>query len=796
MGGVGRVSVSNVFRISVYGLISLAACMLAFSEGQLFPQGLTVAAVLVGFFLTDRSPRWQLSVVWAGSIGLMAFAVSIAEVVRGEFAEDLEARLVSGAHLLVYLTWIFLFQKKQEKHYWWLCALAVLQVAIGSVLTRAGWYGFLLFTFFFAAIWTLSVFSLYSAQRKFANLKRLKGAFAQPATPPVMRQSLVAFAAPAPRMLAPAESQSAIQIDAHESWVTSRFSLGTVFTAMSSILIGAVFFALIPRVWIGKAPFSDDREVEHGRALTGFTPEVKLGDFGQILESTDRVMEVRLFLDEEELDVQRYAVDNGYEEPLFRGRALGRYRAGRWSPGNMRTNQFRMPSRPRTKSFRQAIRLEPIGTEFIFAMHPVTACQVRTARGASYMNPISSVIRRQVGRGPKSASVYFAYSPADWNSDDMSRQIWSPASRDLVTGHYSDTPGEGFERLVALSRRVARGHSTDAEIAAALETHLRDSGQYSYSLDASINDPAIDPIEDFLFNRKQGHCEYFASALALMLRAVGIPSRLISGFKGGVMNSLTGVFEVQQRHAHAWVEAYIDGQWKVLDATPADRSDSVRSMAPTLKSWQEIRRYIADLWTNQIMDVDIKTQYDRFYAPLQAVAQDWWKSAKGNRGRARSLWQMLKNFLVTPERWFSWLGAVFTFVVGLLAVGFWWLTRRLVRWLSLLHRVRERRIARPTVEFYERFARICAAAGLRRSPGTTHREFGIEVSRSLQTQLAPSGLEGVPRELVDFFHTVRFGCRELTPQQLLGVNQRLDGLKSCLEHQQNGNGRPDSEKGC
>ena len=113
MGGVGRVSVSNVFRISVYGLISLAACMLAFSEGQLFPQGLTVAAVLVGFFLTDRSPRWQLSVVWAGSIGLVAFAVSIAEVVRGEFAEDLEARLVSGAHLLVYLTWIFLFQKKK-----------------------------------------------------------------------------------------------------------------------------------------------------------------------------------------------------------------------------------------------------------------------------------------------------------------------------------------------------------------------------------------------------------------------------------------------------------------------------------------------------------------------------------------------------------------------------------------------------------------------------------------------------------------------------------------------------------
>ncbi|MEO1994891.1 MAG: hypothetical protein ABGZ17_06405, partial [Planctomycetaceae bacterium] len=166
-------SVSTVFRISIYGLISLAACMLAFSEGRSFPQLLTVPAALAAFFLTDRASKWQLPVVWAGTIGLVAIGISIAEVIRGEIAEDLEARLVSGAHLLVYFTWIFLFQKKEEKHFWWLCALAVLQVAIGSVLTRAGWYGFLLFAFFFGAIWTLSVFSLYAAQRKFANLKGL-----------------------------------------------------------------------------------------------------------------------------------------------------------------------------------------------------------------------------------------------------------------------------------------------------------------------------------------------------------------------------------------------------------------------------------------------------------------------------------------------------------------------------------------------------------------------------------------------------------------------------------------------
>ncbi|MEO1997221.1 MAG: transglutaminaseTgpA domain-containing protein, partial [Planctomycetaceae bacterium] len=600
------------------------------------------------------------------------------------------------------------------------------------------------------------------------------------------RQAFRAVSSQAPSMLLPAESRSAIQLDAHQSWLTRRFSFGTVFTAMSSILIGAVFFALIPRVWIGKAPFSDDKEVERGRALTGFTPEVKLGDFGEILESTDRVMEVRLFLDDQELDVERFAIANGFEEPLFRGRALGRYRAGRWSPGNLRTNQFRMPIRPRTRAYRQAIRLEPIGTEFIFAMHPVTACRVSSeaARGAaevpSYMNPISSVIRRRMGQGNKNASVYFAYSPVDWNAGDGTRQIWSPSSRQAATGHYNDVPGAGFDRLVRLARQVTQGLASDREKASALEAHLRDSGQYGYSLNASITDPMIDPVEDFLFNRKQGHCEYFASALTLMLRAVGIPSRLISGFKGGVMNSLTGVFEVQQRHAHAWVEAYIDSQWVVLDATPADRSLSVLSLAPVLKSWQEIKLFISDLWSNQIMNVDMRTQTDRFYEPLRRAATDWWKAMQGNRSKARSLWQILKDFLLTPERWFSGPGAVLTLVFGFTAAGLWWLSRLLWRWLRKLSFRTDRRIARPTVEFYERFAQICARNGLQRSPSTTHREFGVEVTSGLQDRLSGSGLDAVPGQLVEFFQIVRFGCRALNAEQLRGIDQQLDALVSCL----------------
>ena len=90
----------------------------------------------------------------------------------------------------------------------------------------------------------------------------------------------------------------------------------------------------------------------------------------------------------------------------------------------------------------------------------------------------------------------------------------------------------------------------------ALEAYLRDSGQFTYTLQMSVDDSRLDPVEDFLVNRKRGHCEYFASALALLLRSVDIRSRMVNGFKGGDWNDLTETLNVRQKHAHSWVEAY------------------------------------------------------------------------------------------------------------------------------------------------------------------------------------------------------------------------------------------------
>jgi len=78
-------------------------------------------------------------------------------------------------------------------------------------------------------------------------------------------------------------------------------------------------------------------------------------------------------------------------------------------------------------------------------------------------------------------------------------------------------------------------------------------------------------LDEFLFERKEGHCEYFASAMAVLLRVNGIPSRVITGFASTEWNDLGQYMVVRQTHAHSWVEAYIPGLgWKVYDPTPPD----------------------------------------------------------------------------------------------------------------------------------------------------------------------------------------------------------------------------------
>ena len=130
---------------------------------------------------------------------------------------------------------------------------------------------------------------------------------------------------------------------------------------------------------------------------------------------------------------------------------------------------------------------------------------------------------------------------------------------------------EGLQGLKALGAQLGAGaptaKKTDSEKIAAVIDWLR-SG-HSYTTRPPERPPGVDPVDDFLFRQPAGHCEFFASATVLLLRAAGVPARYVTGFRGGEWNPIGGYVAVRGERAHAWAEAFVAGVgWTRVDATP------------------------------------------------------------------------------------------------------------------------------------------------------------------------------------------------------------------------------------
>jgi len=126
------------------------------------------------------------------------------------------------------------------------------------------------------------------------------------------------------------------------------------------------------------------------------------------------------------------------------------------------------------------------------------------------------------------------------------------------------------QRIAHLAAQWTARFPTPRDKAGILVSRLK--GEFKYVLQNPVPPPDAHPIEHFLFESQMGNCEYFAGALCLMLRSVGIPARVVEGFAGAERTDQPGEFIVRFSRAHAWVEAVLDGKtWTSLDATPARR---------------------------------------------------------------------------------------------------------------------------------------------------------------------------------------------------------------------------------
>ena len=134
--------------------------------------------------------------------------------------------------------------------------------------------------------------------------------------------------------------------------------------------------------------------------------------------------------------------------------------------------------------------------------------------------------------------------------------------------HYLQLPRKKIsKRVTDLVKEITRNVQTPYEKAIALRDYLRNN--YNYKLNAE-KPPANRELTDFfLFELKEGHCEYFATTLAVMARLAGLPARIATGFSPGNYNTLTNAFDVYEYHAHAWTQIFFDDKgWLTFDATP------------------------------------------------------------------------------------------------------------------------------------------------------------------------------------------------------------------------------------
>lgn len=813
----------SAFQISVYLLTALAGAMLAYAEESPFPAGITVILSCFALLFNEHNRRLHLTTLISNLLGLVVLAVVYWE----SHGPRADALLVAGTHFLVYTTWIVLFQTRDVRHYWWLFALSLLQVAVGPLLTlSSGLYGILLIIYLLLAIWTLSVFTLYQGAIEFGELpdeserqRPRRAGWRRVGGAGLVRAKAADDSLTAAQELFAANRRSAvrssIQQDSPGRWITPRFIIGTLTLAFAGQALGMGMFLYIPRVKIGEG-FSDrDAPEAKGQPVTGFSGDIRLGQLGQILESTDRVLRVGLFdhATDQPASIDEFSAKHGLTAPLFRGSVLDVYQKGRWTFDPRAEVQSKMETWPREPGMiRQEYTLELHGSDVLFAMHTMELAVLNPYQPVNIDPDTDVLFLPEKGRD---VVKYVVFSDGTQTNSAPRRAGRSRALpyRDVISSSIlarcRKLPRRELEQLRALARDLTAPDKligdasvpTDRRIADTLTAHLRDSGRYTYSLNMAVDDPEIDPVEDFLFNRKRGHCEYFASALTLMLRAAKIPSRLITGYKGADRLGSTGQYEVQQRHSHAWVEAFVDGQWTTLDPTPAERDETVRDVAARVGFWKSAGNSVSTLWSTYIVSLSFDRQQQTLYNPLQGSASTGLGSVRGALDRVVAAAGWVKDSLSTPEQLFSPRGAaVGCSLVALPIIGFLLLRRaanalrrppgRLQRrgWISrVVGRVTARLSGRPpdrarfVVAFYEQFQALVGIAGFFPRIDQTQLEFARQVEQGLAGRKAPAVLLHFPGELAELFYHVRFGDRLMQPVEIAEVEHRLKQLKAFLK---------------
>ncbi len=458
---------------------------------------------------------------------------------------------------------------------------------------------------------------------------------------------------------------------------------------------------------------------------SGFTNQVDLQKGAAIFEDETVVMRV-------EMDPGDRALWDGY----LRGSALETFDGRIWVRGTRVPprpvygvrNVFHFTTDPRriNRTLRARIYLESFDVPILFA--PAAASRLWIDRISLLLNADNSIER--------------------WRNDTwrIRYEVESkvPPEKGGAIPYLRD-PGEGDERESALQLPVnfsretfrplidkwGKGTLDDAQKVERISEALQ--SEYTYTLDLR-NARGENPLEDFLLRSRRGNCEYFASAMCVLLRQSGVPARVVTGFRAHEWNRRGGYFVVRMKDAHAWVEAYVNGAWRPVDPTP--RTFIADESGPDWwRRLQEAGDYLNLRWNRYVLSYDMERQLS-FIEKVGRRVQFWSFRGENFAARLEGLFNRESTFKIRaphvplPR---TVQGGIFVLVVVLGAV----LWRR----------------SRPSSSlwFYRKLLRLLKKRGHAKPAGLTLNEFLESLKPALGSAWPDAKL------IADCYHEARFG---------------------------------------
>lgn len=766
-------------KVCVSLMAAFATVMLGTSQNSTTLPVVAIIAAGASLLLTDYLGWVRLNRFVAGVAGVVAGINAFIQSQEG----GLETQFISVANLLIHLQIILLFQRKEPRIYWQLISLSLLQVVVAAALNLFVLFGPLLVMYTGFAIAAMLLFFRHRESEPYLK-----------STPPTRSD-------PSAQICLEPSIPFAVGVSSHTPRQARQPGYARHFAmlSLSTVLASACVFLFMPR-------FGDGAwRAKSNKSSTGFSGEVDLEDVGSIYESPAVVMRVS-FVDTS--TNQPYTLSSF---PYFRGTVLDDYGGGRWrrSRGERDLNRRAMdelavPQRIYS-AVQQRVHLESGDRQTVFTVAPVCGLSDSTS-GSIRVNRHTLEARYFRGKGddPTEYSVGTLGFRNGLQSEFMPKL---PEYRRRPQARIERYRDDVLRRLPALSAKAAEvvAEIPEQEIlrrARALESHFTDgTAGYKYSLDPSPDrNPRRDPVEDFAINHKSGHCQFFASALALMLRSQGILSRVVVGYRADNFNAVGNYYQLREMDAHAWVEAAIpadqipDGEilpteglgdaaeaWVRLDPTPSgDLAIQSVKIGPWRQKIGDAIDYLQLLWSEYVLGLNEKRQRQVIYEPIRAAfknlatlvfSQEVWNQ------RWKAVERRIQGDFLTRNNLQD--GLIATVALTLLFYSTRFIVRSVRRFRLGKWRRSTKRIGR-RIEFYRRLETLLGEHGLRRSEGQTPREFAEVASQRLQKMTADSELAAVPPRVVEYFYRVRFGNGRLDNAEVKRLETWLGSLRQSL----------------